>query len=97
MLKIEQTSVSQTYTMDAQAGAAWAELVVSVPAGARVLSGGWTAVFVSSAGTHAPSVIVAKNGPLPDQSGWDFQAYISGSAGGEQIEVTVYATYIQLD
>jgi hypothetical protein len=94
MLKIDQTSTSQTYTLDPTHGSAAIDLTAEVPTGARVLAGGWRADDTTSGSNFTLNVF--SNAPTSDQDGWEFKAFASATPGDE-IAVTVYATYAQVD
>lgn len=94
MLKIEQTSTNQTYTLDSVHGTVSIDLTVSAPSGAVVLSGGWSSVDTTSGENFTHNVYI--NAPTSDKTGWELKSFASGTPNDE-IQVIVYATYVQLD
>lgn len=94
MLKVEQTSTNDTFTMSESEGSATVDMTLTAPDGGRVLSGGFSLQEIS--GSSQPTLNIQKFGPTSDSTGWEVSGLLS-SGLGDEVEVTVYATYVQID
>lgn len=94
MFSVEQTSTTQTFTMSETEGSATVDMTLTAPESGRVISGGYSLQEVT--GSAQPTLNIQKFGPTSDSTGWEVSGLLS-SGLGDEVEVTVYATYVQLD
>lgn len=103
MLKIDQVSVTEEYTYDADYhinGGDPVSVVVPLPEGAQALGSGWN-WEVTSGGLAGMQFYVSKNGPSADGTSWEF-LFFPGAYGtlaeipGSTVSVTLTVSYMQI-
>lgn len=95
MFKIDQATVTSNVAISGS-GYLNADVTATVPTGAKVIAGGWS-VYNTTQSIYvdgSPSF----DAPLSDGTGWRvYVRTVAPAVSGDEIQVKVYATYVQID